>query len=279
MLGLDRFLGLFGTDIISLQGKLEKLGLYFRAAFNWKFAATGLRGALKDVDARLAKERQRGPTADARAKNRDDERKAEYDALAKRREEEAAKDDAAIDEIRKKRDDARKRALGEEKKSDEESASTLKDFKKTIQDAVDNGETAVSGAESSQQKETKAAATLGTFSAALLGQMGVGTQTDSADRTAKATEQTALNTGVIAAAMAEGAGNGKVVNTPAIDTAAMEAGVAAATAAAEPSVLSGGATDDPVVAKLAQAISILMEQSRTLTSIDRKTGDAAMAFT
>lgn len=77
--GLDRFMGLFGADILTLQGGLEKLGLYFRAAFDWKWAVTGLNKALKEVDDRMEKERNRSPTADSRAEDRAGRRQREAD--------------------------------------------------------------------------------------------------------------------------------------------------------------------------------------------------------
>lgn len=68
--GLDRFMGLFGADIITIQTGVEKLGLYMRAAFDWKFWATGLKGAIAEVEAEAEKQRAKAPTADARAANR-----------------------------------------------------------------------------------------------------------------------------------------------------------------------------------------------------------------
>jgi TP901 family phage tail tape measure protein len=110
--GLDRFMGLFGADILTLQSGFQKLGLYFQAAFDWNFAINGLRRALKEVDAEVARARERAPTADARAADRDAARGA---AAGKRQ---AADDKNAqgwldtIAEMQKDADRARDRANG-----------------------------------------------------------------------------------------------------------------------------------------------------------------------
>jgi TP901 family phage tail tape measure protein len=77
--GLDRFMGLFGADIITLQTGLQKLGLYMRAAFDWKFWRTGLKAAVADVDAEAERQRAKAPTADARAADRTKARQAAAD--------------------------------------------------------------------------------------------------------------------------------------------------------------------------------------------------------
>jgi len=110
--GLDRFMGLFGADILTLQSGFQKLGLYFQAAFDWNFAINGLRKAIKAVDAETARARERAPTADARAADRDAARGA---AAANRQ---AADDRNAqgwfdtIEEMQRDADRARDRANG-----------------------------------------------------------------------------------------------------------------------------------------------------------------------
>lgn len=78
--GIDRFMGLFGADILTLQAGFEKLSLYFRAAFDWKWAVTGLRGALAEVDKRVEAERAKAGTADDRANSRAQRRQENADA-------------------------------------------------------------------------------------------------------------------------------------------------------------------------------------------------------
>jgi hypothetical protein len=110
--GLDRFMGLFGADILTLQAGFEKLGVYFRAAFDWDFAVNGMSDALKKVEARVEEARQRAPTADARAEQRRQEREKQ----AEGRNEEIKRRDAGfedtIKELRKDAARARERGLG-----------------------------------------------------------------------------------------------------------------------------------------------------------------------
>jgi hypothetical protein len=117
--GLDRFMGLFGADILTLQAGFEKLGVYFRAAFDWDFAVNGMSDALKKVEDRVNKARQRAPTADARA----EQRKQEREKQAEGRNEEIKRRDAGfedtIKELRKDAARARERALGKPDKPPE----------------------------------------------------------------------------------------------------------------------------------------------------------------
>jgi TP901 family phage tail tape measure protein len=110
--GLDRFMGVFGADILTLQAGFEKLGVYFRAAFDWDFAVNGMSDALKKVEAQVEEARQRAPTADARA----EQRKQEREKAAEGRNEEIKRRDAGfedtIKELRKDAARARERALG-----------------------------------------------------------------------------------------------------------------------------------------------------------------------
>lgn len=177
--GLDRFMGLFGADILTLQAAFEKLGLYFRAAFDWKFAVGGLRGALAEVDRRLAEERKKNPTADGRAQARADARQAQADARQASDDARNAGYEATIEALRDDLDRARDRALGleEDKKAAEAQA---KDQKPTTPAATANA------AARSAQPST-AGATIGTFSDAVAGRLGAGP-------TLQAAEQTAANT-------------------------------------------------------------------------------------
>lgn len=99
--GLDRFMGLFGADIITLQTSLQQLGVYLRAAFDWDFALNGMTAALAKIDADAEKARAKTPTADARATEREKERQAAAD----RRQQDSQKSQdgwqGTVDELRK----------------------------------------------------------------------------------------------------------------------------------------------------------------------------------
>ena len=110
--GLDRFMGLFGADILTLQSGFQKLGLYFRAAFDWDFAVNGLRAALKEVDSEIARARGRAPTADSRAAERNAARGTAVDARAAATAKNAQGWADTIEEMRKDAERARLRAEG-----------------------------------------------------------------------------------------------------------------------------------------------------------------------
>lgn len=99
--GLDRFMGLFGADVITLQNAWQRLGIYFRAAFDWKFAATGMKAAIKEADAAAERARQRAPTADARAADRAKGRQAAADGRQAGMDADAEGWDRTIEELRK----------------------------------------------------------------------------------------------------------------------------------------------------------------------------------
>jgi hypothetical protein len=107
--GLDRFMGIFGADILTIQGGLEKLGLYFKAAFDWEWAANGLDAAMKEVDARMEKERGRSPTAGARADERAKERQAAADRRQSGMDQAGQGWDATADALREDLDRAHKK--------------------------------------------------------------------------------------------------------------------------------------------------------------------------
>jgi TP901 family phage tail tape measure protein len=111
--GLDRFMGLFGADIITLQNGFERLGIYFRAAFDWKFALTGMGAAIKAADAAAEKARARAPTADARAADRAAARQRAANGRQEAMDKDAAGWDGVIEELRK--DLARAKGRLEEK--------------------------------------------------------------------------------------------------------------------------------------------------------------------
>jgi hypothetical protein len=236
--GLDRFMGLFGEDILTLQSGFEKLGVYFRAAFDWDFAVNGMSDALKKVEARVEEARQRAPTADARA----EQRKQEREKAAEGRNEEIKRRDAGfedtIKELRKDAARARERALGEAKpKAAEAKDAEAKPIKPKLPAAPpgafmppDEGEKA---------KKDKGISSAGSFSGVGL-DIGpeIGQLEDPAQRTADATERTADAVGAIAGQRAgEAAGVAPMAAAAGMAPGEFQAGLdAVAMAAADPNI-------------------------------------------
>jgi len=236
--GLDRFMGLFGEDILTLQSGFEKLGVYFRAAFDWDFAVNGMSDALKKVEARVEEARQRAPTADARA----EQRKQEREKAAEGRNEEIKRRDAGfedtIKELRKDAARARERALGEAKpKPAEAKDAEAKPIKPKLPAAPpgafmppDEGEKA---------KKDKGISSAGSFSGVGL-DIGpeIGQLEDPAQRTADATERTADAVGAIAGQRAgEAAGVAPMAAAAGMAPGEFQAGLdAVAMAAADPNI-------------------------------------------
>jgi TP901 family phage tail tape measure protein len=210
--GIDRFMGVFGEDILTLQSGFEKLGIYFRAAFDWDFAINGMNSALKNVDARVDEARQRAPTADDRA----EQRKQEREKQAQARSDEAQKRDAGFDdtlkELRKDAERALERALG---KTGEKPAATTDEAGQPIKPKLP---AAPPGAfmtpdDDKKKKKDKGISSAGSFSGVGL-DIGpeLASLDDEAKRTADATEATAEATrqiaerGQMASAMTDGQG-------------------------------------------------------------------------
>lgn len=196
--GLDRFMGLFGADILTLQAGFEKLGVYFRAAFDWDFAVNGMSDALKKVEARVEEARQRAPTADARA----EQRKQEREKAAEGRNEEIKRRDAGfedtIKELRKDAARARQRALGEEKpKPAEATDAEAKPIKPKLPAAPPGA--FMPPPEKKGEKKDSGISSAGNWSGVGL---AIGPELtkleDPAQRTADATERTADAVGAIA---------------------------------------------------------------------------------
>jgi TP901 family phage tail tape measure protein len=197
--GLDRFMGLFGADILTLQAGFEKLGVYFRAAFDWDFAVNGMSDALKKVEAKVEEARQRAPTADARA----EQRKQEREKAAEGRNEEIKRRDAGfedtIKELRKDAARARERALGkpdkppEGAKADEEGKPVKPKLPAAPPGAF------MPPPEGGKAEKDKGISSAGNFSGVGL-DIGpeIGRLEDPAQRTADATERTAEAVGAIA---------------------------------------------------------------------------------
>jgi TP901 family phage tail tape measure protein len=236
--GLDRFMGLFGADILTLQAGFEKLGVYFRAAFDWDFAVNGMSDALKKVEARVEEARQRAPTADARA----EQRKKEREKQAEGRNEEIKRRDAGfeetIKELRKDAARARERALGEAKpKPAEAKDAEAKPVKPKLPAAPP-------GAFMPPEEGDKAAKDKGISSAGNFSGVGldIGPELtkleDPAQRTADATERTAEAVGAIAGRQpAEAAGVAPMAAAAGMAPGEFQAGLdAVAIAAADPNI-------------------------------------------
>jgi TP901 family phage tail tape measure protein len=197
--GLDRFIGVFGADILTLQEGFEKLGVYFRAAFDWDFAVNGMSDALKKVEAKVEEARQRAPTADARA----EQRKQEREKAAEGRNEEIKRRDAGfedtIKELRKDAARARERALGKtEQKPAEVADGPAKPMKPKLPAAPPG---AFMPPPDTKGEKDKGLAAQGNWSGVGL-DIGpeIGRLEDPAQRTAIATERTADAIGKIAGA-------------------------------------------------------------------------------
>jgi TP901 family phage tail tape measure protein len=205
--GLDRFMGVFGADILTLQSGFEKLGVYFRAAFDWDFAVNGMSDALKKVEAQVDEARQRAPTADARA----EQRKQDREKQAEGRNEEIKRRDAGfedtINELRKDDARARERALGKtEPKPEETAGGDTKPVKPKVPAAPPGAFMPPSEAKGEKDKGLAGA---GNWSGVGL-DIGpeIGRLEDPAQRTANATERTAEAVGKIAGQQGPQAANG-----------------------------------------------------------------------
>lgn len=180
--GLDRFMTMFGADILTLQAGLEKLGLYFKAAFDWKFAATGLRDAIQAVDDRIARERERSPSAGSRAADR---RAGRDRAAAARDAADRARNDAyeqTIDALREDLERARRAALGEVETPQDQASGVKRSPERAPMEDMPAAATAGNGI----------GRTIGTFASEIAGRLGAGPELSAAERTANATERTAV---------------------------------------------------------------------------------------
>jgi hypothetical protein len=254
---LDRFMELFGGDIMSLSGKLEKLGLIFRAAFDWKWAATSLRGAMAEVDERIARERETNPTASGRAAARDASRSGRATDRDRERDAAAEQDQRELDDLRRKRDDARRAALGEEQKAEEAAANQWKASAGGWADMED----ASGGAGGADQ-----GGILSTFASSVAQQLGVGPTMNAQEQTAANTAEIADNTAAMASAMA---------SAPSPEELAP--GVAAAgNVAARGAAPSAGGSD--LLTAMDKVLLELMKHTPLLSSINKNTANAGLAF-
>lgn len=252
--GLDRFLGLFGSDILWLQGQLERLGLYFKAAFDWDFALSGLDAALAEVDARVEAERAATPDADARSAGRADERKNRDEDRKKA--DDKAKDayDPTIAELEAEREGLKKAAREEIAKRDEERKSKAK--RGELQPPKD-------------VQEGAAGRAIGTFSNATVGRIGIGPELSHA-------AATAANTGRSADLLQQILDGD--VNQPIgdINVSAMNAALAGIEAAVPPPDGIGG--DEPLMDPLEQVAASTAESATLLRRLLNQTNNGGMAF-
>ena len=216
--GLDRFLSMFGADILSLQGSLEKLGIYFRSAFDFSWATGEMQKALDEVDARMEQERAKAGTADERAAGRTGDRQTAADSRQERDARRNAGYDGTVETLRQELDMARRRARGETAAKPEPGKSDVKrsDPRKPME-----GAPAAAGAGEGR--------TVGTFSGgALAGQLGIGPVLDVQERVAAGVERAADGIGELVAM-----GGGKVPDMGQVKSAI---------AAAQQAVDAGGAS-------------------------------------
>lgn len=170
--GVDRFLGWFGTDILYLQGQLEKLGLYFRSAFDFSWATGELDRALAAVDERINRERENAPTADARAAGRADERRKREDGRQNADADRRASYDPTLEELRRERDGIRRDADKREENARKRSTSAKRTPER------DPGPAGTGAGFGSM---------LATFAADIAGQVGIGPEIDPLSDAAKKT--------------------------------------------------------------------------------------------
>ena len=254
--GLDRFISLFGSDILWLQGQLERLGQYFKAAFDWDFAMNGLSNALEDIDDRVARERAMAPNADARAQDR----AAERERRARRREadDRAAKENlpGTIDELKAERERIKKQGEENRKKADEIRKNEAKrgDLQFPLMDELNDGANGGMTARST-----------GTFSASLAGRIGVGPEIQSI----------ANNTGRAADALeAMLQGNFQKAN-PLGDINAVNGAIAAAAGAPDVPVAGG---DEALVTPMEQTAASVAESARHLRNLVDLAREGGLAF-
>jgi hypothetical protein len=188
---LDSFMGLFGADIITLQSGLQKLGVYLRAAFDWKFAVTGMRAAIAEVDAEAERARGRAPTAAARASQRTDRRADRAAGRGQAEEATMAGYDATVAELQADLDRVHAKLTPDSPASptDPDSSVSRSQFRPPMPDAA---------VAATAAGKSGIGATLGTFAESAAG-LGVGPELNKIEDYGR---QTAANTGAAAAALA-----------------------------------------------------------------------------
>lgn len=228
--GMDRFMGLFGADIITLQNAWERLGIYFRAAWDWDYAINGMNKALAEADKKAEEARGRAPTADARAADRTAGR--EGAASDRQADMDRAREgwDGTKQELFDERARAHDRAYGRDtaKKADEEKVPTIEEVIKQATAAI-GGAAGAAGGAAGVGASGNLGRSLGTFGSAAA--LAIGPELRNLQ---DPTEATARNTREIAekldarreeGVLAGGAGNASGVGgSPAVKAAGIEAG-------------------------------------------------------
>lgn len=184
--GVDRFMSLFGADILTLQAGLEKLGLYFRSAFDFSWATGELQRQLDAVDARIARERAKADTPDKRADARAASRQSAADQRQAANDARNAGYEATIDTLRDDLRRARDRALG---KKPAETPAEAKPVEVEVSRPV--AVTATPGEPAPEAAGGGGGNTLGTFAADLGTRLAAGPTANAAQQTAANTKRTA----------------------------------------------------------------------------------------
>lgn len=185
--GVDRFMSLFGADILTLQAGLEKLGLYFRSAFDFSWATGELQRQLDAVDARIARERAKADTPDKRADARATARQSAADGRQAANDARNAGYEATIDTLRDDLRRARDRALGKKPaETPAEAKLVAVEVSRPVAVTAPPGEPAADAAGGGGGGNT-----LGTFAADLGTRLAAGPTANAAQQTAANTKRTA----------------------------------------------------------------------------------------
>jgi hypothetical protein len=113
--GMDRFMSMFGVDILRLQEGFEKLGNMIRWAFDWSFDTADLNRAFEDIERRVDAARMGGRDASERSNERTRLRQEAADNRAPVNNERDKAFEDTLSQLRGDRERAIKRALGEGK--------------------------------------------------------------------------------------------------------------------------------------------------------------------
>ncbi len=188
---MDRFMGLFGSDIIAMQAAFERLGVYFRAAFDWSFAINGMSAALDAADRKAAQARADAPTAAARRAARIAGRQEGADDRQARSDNAAAKWSATLAGLRDELESVHKGAAAARVQATQQQP-TPSNVRGQVMTTPATPE-----ATTADQAESDIGRTVGTFGSA----EGLGIGPDLAKRLEDPAKATARNTGTIAAEM------------------------------------------------------------------------------
>lgn len=261
--GVDRFLGLFGADILTLQGSLEKLGLYFRSAFDFSWATGGLTKAIAEVDKRIAKERaSMGATADDRAAARRSVRGEAADARQQANDARNAGYEATIETLRGDLDAARRRAAGDGKQAPVGTAAKRSKERDPMAPGSQGG--------AAGKAAPMFGSMLATFAAGVVGQLGVGPQLDVAQQTANNTARTADGVDKLLNAVDFGQGGIKGLDP---------AGIQQAIAAVQRDATAPVAGNDKELVSASEKTAAASErQVAILERITRSMGGGGLAF-